>query len=108
MESLVFRKGTSKDLKDNDDFVVRFIATPKNSMKIIYIFIYATYEHITRDLFLNPQNKKEIDDFFQEELEEWKRKTPIDKILKSKYHYLIYGNISRMQAKSHIEKEYFV
>ena len=101
----MFKKGTLRQLK-NDDFVVRFVATPRDPIKIAYIFIYAAYEYIARDLFLDPKDEMEINKFFQEQLEKWEKRTPIDKILKEKYHYLIYGGVSRRQAKRHIEEEY--
>lgn len=102
---LKFLKGSTKELK-NDDFVVRFVASPTYLIKIVYVFIYATYEYITEALYLDSKDEKEINKFFQEQLEEWGKRTPIDKILKEKYHYLIYGNISRRQAKKYIEEEY--
>lgn len=100
---MIFRKGTLKEIKKNDDFVVRFVSSSRDE---IYVFIYATYEYITKVLFLNSEDKKEINRFFEKELEEWKNKISIDKILKKKCHYLIYGDISDVQAKKYIEKEY--
>jgi len=103
---LRFSKGSLKKLK-NDDFVVRFVASPKNEIKIVKIFIYVTYEYLRDEVLdINIEDEKEIDKFFEEELEEWKEKISVDEILKKKNHYLIYGNIFRLRAKKYIEAEY--
>jgi len=101
---LKFLKGSLNELK-NDDFVVRFVVSPKNEIKIVYVFIYATYEYLTEVLYIDIEDKKKIDKFFEEKLEKWKEKMSVDEILKEKNHYLIYGNISRMQIKRYIEEE---
>lgn len=104
-KSLMFRKGTLNTLK-NDDFVVRFVASSRDLKKIIHVFIYATYEYITEVLYLDPKDEKKINKFFEERLEEWKKEIFIDKILKKKCHYLVYGDISRIQARRYINEEY--
>ena len=105
------QKGPLRELS-NDDFVMRFVvASPRNEIKISFIFIYATREYLIQNLDVSEdfsgQDKRKIVDFFEQEVEEWKSKIGY-KIFERRKHYCICGNISEREVKKNIEKEYFL